>query len=267
MIQERQIFQSMLLEYLGQPTVRVAVDGTDILTATGKTLPNHEVRQTRRISLPKGSNGYVAQMRCNLTDVTRHQFEAVPETQFSGHTLFHYYEITFNQNLQVQIFMDEVTVMPNNSTKKTLSLIPRKGRKQDTRKVYFPPLTYGYVPHIQQTISSAQKGQILSARPIALPAKYYTGLKTHSEYQATYQGDVELGVFIDGEMLFKEWLPEILIPQDGGYKTHKDYLPSGATGQVLQWVQLDGDGDIALFETDVTLLDTEPPSQPTPPSQ
>ena len=57
MIQERQIFQSMLLEYLGQPTVRVAVDGTDILTATGKTLPNHEVRQTRRISLPREAMG------------------------------------------------------------------------------------------------------------------------------------------------------------------------------------------------------------------
>jgi len=68
-------------------------------------------------------------------------------------------------------------------------------------------------------------------------------------------------------MLFKEWLPEILIPQDGGYKTHKDYLPAGATGQVLQWVQLDGTGDIALFETDVTQLDQEPPAQPFPPSQ
>ncbi len=29
---------------------------------------------------------------------------------------------------------------------------------------------------------------------------------------------------------------------------------------------LDGDGDIALFETDVTQLDQEPPAQPLPPS-
>lgn len=266
MIQERKIFQSVLLEYLGQPTVKVTIDGSDVLTATGKTLPEHLVRQTRRISLPKGSNGYVGQMSCDIPDVVRHQFEAVPEAQFRNNSLFQYFEVTFNNNLQLRLYIDEVPVFPNNSNKKTLSLIPRKGKKQDTRKVYFPPLSYGYVPHIEQVISSAQKGQILSARPITLPPKFYRGLKTHSEYQVTYQGEVELGVYLDGELLFKEWLPEVLIPQDGGYKTHKDYLPAGATGQVLQWVQLDGDGDIALFETDVTQLDQEPPGQPLPPS-
>jgi len=267
MIQERKVFQSLLLEYVGEPTVKVTIDGDDIMTATGKALPNHAVRKTRRVSLPKGSSGYVAQMSCDTTDVVRHQFEAVPESQFQTNNLFQYFEITFNNNLQVKMYIDETPVMPNNSSKKTLSLIPRRGKKQDTRKIYFPPLTYGYVPHIEQVISSAQKGQVLSARPITLPPKYFRGLKTHSEYQVTYQGDVELAVYIDGEMLFKEWLPEILIPQDGGYKTHKDYLPAGATGQVLQWVQLDGTGDIALFETDVTQLDQEPPAQPFPPSQ
>ena len=90
MIKERQIFQSLLLEYLGQPTIKVTVDGTDILTVTGKTLPEHTVRKTRRISLPKGTNGYVAQMSCNITDVIRYQFEAVPESQFRENTLFHY---------------------------------------------------------------------------------------------------------------------------------------------------------------------------------
>ena len=267
MIKERQIFQSLLLEYLGQPTIKVTVDGTDILTVTGKTLPEHTVRKTRRISLPKGTNGYVAQMSCNITDVIRYQFEAVPESQFRENTLFHYYEITFNQNLQLQMYLDQVNIKPNNSVNKNLSLLPRKGKNQDTRKVYFPALSYGYIPHIQQTISSAQKGQILSARPVSLPAKYYTGLKTHTEYQVTYQGEVEMGLYLDGEMLHKEWLPEIIIPQDGGYKTHKDYMPSGATGQILQWIQLDGDGDIAMFETDVTLLDQEQPSKQTPPNQ
>ena len=267
MIKDRQVFQSVLIEYEGKPIIKVAVDGTDVLTATGKTLPEHTVRQTRRISLPQGAQGYVAQMSSSLTDITRYQFESQPESSFSQNILFHYYEITFNKSLQVKMYMDEVSIKPNNSASNVVTLKPRSGRVQDTIKVYFPPLSYGYIPHIEQVISSAQKGQILSSKPVALPIKYYKGLKTHTEYQVTYQGNVELALFMDGEQLSKEWLPEILIPQDGGYKTHKDYLPSNSSGQVLQWVQTDGDGDIALFETDQTLLDTEQPQQQTPQGQ
>jgi len=267
MIKDRKVFQSVMLEYLGKPTIKATVDGSNILTTTGKTLPERTVRQTRRVSLPAGSHGYVAQMSADLTEVTRHQFEAVSESQYRDNTLFHYYEVTFHQGLQIKMFIDEVSVKPNNNTNKVLSLKPRNGRKQDTVKVYFPPLSYGYIPHIEQVISSAQKGQILASRAVALPVKYYKGLKSHAEYQVTYQGEVELALFMDGELLSKEWLPEILIPQDGGYKTHKDYLPANSAGQVLQWVQTDGDGDIALFETDQTLLDMEQPQQQTPQGQ
>ena len=267
MIKDRQVFQSFLIEYEGKPTVKVTVDGTNVLTTSGKMLPEHTVRQTRRISLPQGSQGYVAQLSSSLTDITRYQFESQPESSFSENILFHYYEITFNKSLQVKMYMDEDSIKPNNSTDNIVTLKPRSGRVQDTVKVYFPPLSYGYIPHIEQVISSAQKGQILSSKPVALPVKYYKGLKTHTEYQVTYQGNVELAIFMDGEQLAKEWLPEILIPQDGGYKTHKDYFPSNSLGQVLQWVQTDGDGDIALFETDQTLLDMEQPEQPTPQGQ
>ena len=267
MIKDRQVFQSFLIEYEGKPTVKVTVDGDNVLTATGKTLPEHTVRQTRRVSLPQGAQGYVAQMSSSLTDITRFQFESQSESSFSENILFHYYEITFNKSLQVKMYMDEVSVKPNNNIDKIVTLKPRSGKIQDTVKVYFPPLSYGYIPHIEQVISSAQKGQILSSKPVALPVKYYKGLKTHTEYQATYQGNVELALVMDGELLSKEWLPEILIPQDGGYKTHKDYFPSNSSGQVLQWVQTDGDGDIALFETDQTLLDMEQPQQQTPQGQ
>ena len=267
MIKDRKVFQSVLLEYSGKPTVKVTVDGSHVLTASGKTLPNHSVRKTRRVSLPAGAHGYVAQMSADLTDVTRHQFEGVSESQFRENTLFHYYEITFNQGLQIKMFIDEVTVKPNNGIEKVVSLKPRSGRKQDTIKVYFPPLSYGYIPHIEQVISSAQQGQILASRAVALPVKYYKGLKSHTEYQVTYQGNVKLALFMDGEKLIDEWLPEVQIPQDGGYKTHKDYFPSNSSGQVLQWVQTGGDGDIALFETDQTLLDMEQPQQQTPQGQ
>tara|TARA_R110002051_G_scaffold246064_2_gene305677 strand:+ start:173 stop:367 length:195 start_codon:yes stop_codon:yes gene_type:complete len=57
MIKDRQVFQSVLIEYEGKPIIKVAVDGTDVLTATGKTLPEHTVRQTRRVSLPQGVTG------------------------------------------------------------------------------------------------------------------------------------------------------------------------------------------------------------------
>ena len=63
MIKDRQVFQSFLIEYEGKPIVKVAVDGSNVLTASGKTLPEHTVRQTRRVSLPQGSQGYVAQIR------------------------------------------------------------------------------------------------------------------------------------------------------------------------------------------------------------
>jgi hypothetical protein len=267
MIKDRQVFQSFLIEYKGKPIVKVTVDGTNVLTTSGRTLPEHTVRQTRRVSLPQGSQGYVAQMSSSLTDITRYQFESKPEASFSENILFHYYEITFDKSLQVKMYMDEDSIKPNNSNNNTVTLKPRSGRIQDTIKVYFPPLSYGYIPHIEQVISSAQKGQILSSKPVVLPVKYYKGLKTHTEYQVTYQGNVELAIFMDGEQLAKEWLPEILIPQDGGYKTHKDYFPSNSSGQVLQWVQTDGDGDIALFETDQTLLDVEQPQQQTPQGQ
>ena len=267
MIKDRQVFQSVLIEYEGKPIIKVTVDGTDVLTTSGKTLPEHTVRQTRRVSLPQGAQGYVAQMSSSLTDITRYQFESQPESSFSQNILFHYYEITFDKSLQIKLYMDEVAIKPNNSSSKIVTLKPRSGRIQDTIRVYFPPLSYGYIPHIEQVISSAQKGQILTSKPVALPIKYYKGLKTHTEYQVTYQGNVELALFMDGEQLSKEWLPEILIPQDGGYKTHKEYLPSNSSGQVLQWVQTDGDGDIALFETDQTLLDMEQPQQQTPQGQ
>ena len=71
MIKDRQVFQSVLIEYEGKPTIKVTVDGTDVLTATGRTLPEHTVRQTRRISLPQGAQGYVAQMSSSLTVLVR----------------------------------------------------------------------------------------------------------------------------------------------------------------------------------------------------
>ena len=150
MIKERNVFQSLLIEYTGKPTIKVTVDGDNVLTSTGRMLPEHLVRQTRRISLPKGSHGYVAQMSSDLTDITRYQFESKPESSFRENVLYHYYELTFNKNLQVKLFMDEVSIKPNNSTDKSVTLKPRNGRNQDTMKVYFHHLRMGIYPMLNR---------------------------------------------------------------------------------------------------------------------
>ena len=94
MIKDRKVFQSVLLEYSGKPTIKATVDGSHVLTATGKTLPNHLVRKTRRVSLPAGSHGYVAQMEADITDVTRHQFEGVSDFFNTMPKVQHSVEIT-----------------------------------------------------------------------------------------------------------------------------------------------------------------------------
>ena len=43
------------------------------------------------------------------------------------------------------------------------------------------------------------------------------------------------------------------------YQTVQEYLPSVTRGNVLQWVQASGDGEVALFETNITLTDVTQP--------
>ena len=45
MIKQRQIFQSIILEYSGTPTITVSIDGTDKLT--NLALPNHSISKNK----------------------------------------------------------------------------------------------------------------------------------------------------------------------------------------------------------------------------
>ena len=260
MIRKRQVFQLLVIEYIGSPVISVTVDGASVISSL--TLPNNTFRETRILALPETAIGFVAQLQSTSASELRHQFVGVAEDQFSVQQLFQYYEIAFKGTVRCNLFVDQVTKKPENSLNNFIDLLVREGRTQDTRKIYFPALSYGYIPHVSQTLTNTQSGNIISVRPIALPAKFNKGIRRHSEYQITYRGDVNLAIYLDGRKIVDRNLPQVKIPQDGGYATLKDYFPSDSNGNVLQYMQTSGDGDIALFETDQTLLDTEQPQQP-----
>lgn len=259
-VKPRLVFSAVLIEYVGQPKVSFFVDGAEKLSEV--TLPEQTIRLTRRFSLPPGCTGYNGHLFINpeFRDIVDYNIESSPEESFRNNILYHYYDVTLTGNITLQLYLDETAFYPNNRHNTTLSVSPRDSKSQDTRKIFFSPLAYGYVPHIRQTIDATETGQIISANAVALPPTYTKGLRTHSEFQVTYQGECHLEIFMDGAKIHKGWLPEQKIDQDGGYVTHKDYLPAGTDGHVLQWIQSDGDGDIAVFETDMTLADKEQPN-------
>ena len=87
------------------------------------------------------------------------------------------------------------------SENSSITLIPRDSRNIDTRRVYFPPLTYGWIPQLKQVVDSTKDSQVLSNRIRALPSRFFKGEREHSEIQVTHQGPLELEVFLDGKLL------------------------------------------------------------------
>ena len=255
MIKQRQVFQDLIVEYSGTPSISVTVDGSSKLS--NLALPTHSNRQTRIVSLPQGVIGYVPQLTTSHTDIFRYQFRGVPEGQYSQQNIYHFWQITFQGTVDIGLFMDETVKNPNDGGSTTITLSPRESRSQDTRRVYYPPLSYGYVPHLRHFVSSTNSGQILNAVPQPLPPKYYRGLREHSEIRVTHEGLVRFNVYLDGEKLADYQFDE---SSSNDFVTQKEYLPAGSSGQVLQWIQDTGDGEIAIFESDITLLDKEEPN-------
>ena len=107
-------------------------------------------------------------------------------------------------------------------------------------------------------MDSSQDGQVFSSTLRALPSRFSRGEKEHSEIQVTHQGNVVLDVFLDGKMLDTYSFDADRYDKDA-FITQKEYLPSGSTGNVLQWIQRSGDGEVAMFETNTTLTDRDQP--------
>ncbi len=259
MIKPRVIAQALRVEYKGQPSFSVHVDGQTLVNE--QALPSQTQRKTRRVLLPPGLVGYVLQVTINDPAVSRFQLETIPVEQFAIQQLYHYWEVTFDQSVELRLNMDEVAQKSNNLSD-TITLTARDSRRQDTRRIYYPPLRWGYVPNLEQVNIGTTDGQVHRATPVALPLRYYRGLRDHSEIQLTYQGFVDLQIYLDGDMIGQFNLDAAL--EESAYQTTKHYLPAGGRGHTLQWIQYGGDGEIALLESDITLTDLQQPEQPVP---
>lgn len=264
MIKERQSWQAVDIEYKGTPELTFSVDGNDKLSSL--TLPDNSIRLSRLVTVPAGSVGYVPQIRMNEQDVVRYNFRGQPVSSFALRNIFAYYDVTFTGSVRLKLIIDEIETRPNNGNTFYIDLTVREGRVQDKRRVYFPPLSYGYIPHFEQDLSvSGKDGVLIDYNLAALPARFHKLERHHAEYQVTYEGEVNLAVYLDGKLVVEEPLREQIVPQDGGVATYKGYFPADSIGQVLQYIQTSGDGEIVSFETDQTLIDLEAPQiqQPT----
>ena len=254
----RQVFHAVNLRYKGQPTISVTIDGTSIVSS--QQLPSHSVLKQRRIELPPGAVGYTPQLQSTFTGSLTHEFQGVPEQTYGGQQLFHFYEVQFSGTVKLEIYADEVKKAINNGSDTDITLTVRDSRKQDIRRIYFPPLTYGWVPQLKHVVDSSQDGQVLSSQLRSLPARFSRGEKEHSEIQVTHQGDVTIDVVLDGETIDTYQFDADLYNTDA-FVSQKEYLSSGTRGHVLQWIQTSGNGEVALFETDTTLTDRDQPQQ------
>ena len=252
----RQVFHAINLRYKGQPTISVTIDGTAIVS--NQQLPSHSVLRQRRIELPPGMVGYTPQLQSSFTDSLSYEFQGAPEQSYSNQQLFHFFEVQFSGTVVLEIYADEVRKTINNTGDTSITLTARDSRKQDIRRVYFPPLTYGWVPQLRHVVNSSEDGQVLSSQLRSLPARFSRGEKEHSEIQVTYQGNVTIDVILDGETIDTYQL-ESDPYNANAFVSEKEYLSSGARGHVLQWIQTSGNGEVAVFETDTTLTDRDQP--------
>ena len=254
----RQVYHALNMRYKGQPTISVTVDG--VSKVTNQQMPSHSVMKNRRLELPAGVIGYVPQVQSTFTGALTTAFDGVPESKYSQQQLFHFFEVQFNGTVKLEIYADEVQKYLNNAGVTNITLTVRDSKVQDTRRVYFPELTYGWVPQLKHVVDPSQDGQVFSSTLRSLPSRFSRGEKEHSEIQVTHQGDVVLDVFLDGKILDTYSFDADRYDKDA-FITQKESLPSGSTGNVLQWIQRSGEGEVAMFETNTTLTDRDQPEQ------
>lgn len=247
----RVLFTALRVEYVAAPSITVSVDGINIMTSVN--LPNHDSFRGRRLTLPVATSGYIGHLSSSSTSLLNYVFETVPVESFLEQQLFHYYEIGFRGTgtLRPQVYVD-------GDAKDTLYTVATKKENStseatETMRLYFDPISYGFVPHIHNIGDSAADSEILWAIPRALPPRFYRGIRTHAEFQITYRGSVELQWYLDGVAIDK-----VYNLTSTATKTEKLYFPSGTVGYVLQYRVLNPTaGKVFVVETDRTLSDLE----------
>jgi len=243
----RVLYQAVNIEYFGNPTVTVSVDGSAVLS--DHALPSQTTFRKRRVTLPVATSGFISHLVSTSTNLLNQDFEAVPIESFNQQQLFHYYEFGFRGTgqLQPKIYLDGTEQTENLGTGVNTSQVV------DTMRLYFNPLAYGYVPHIHNAGTTDVDAEILWARPVALPPRFYRGVRTHAEFQITYKGNVDVQWYLDGTSIGTYSF------SSSNTTTEKAYFQSGTIGHVLQYIHLNPEdgGKIYIVETDVTLADLE----------
>lgn len=239
-MQQRSYIHAVHVQYrgLGNELI-ISVDG---VTTPTMHLPDQSL-QRRRVTLPSCLFGTFPQFSFNTIEPDNLlEFERLAETSYQEQQLFHYFEIGYRGNISVQIQNDSVVQGQTINTTATTN--------PDTLRIYFNPLSYGFIPHLHNT----GDGEILWAKPIALPPRFFRGIRTHAEFQITYVGDVELQWYLDGV----DHGDPYVLPTVSSVTTQKLYFPAGTIGHILQYrVTNPTEGRVYVVETDVTLADLE----------
>jgi len=266
---KRNVFQAVRLDYSREPHLRVSVDGNPVEGMGNFRLPNHDSFRGRRVTLPVSTDGFIPHLEIVPPDsdtsaqslLQNERFEGVPIETFNQQQLFHYYEVGIRGQAPgtLRIYRDGVEQSQVvNLSSGTLA----ENQYTDTIRVYFNSLAYGYIPHIHNTGAPANDFEILWAKPVSLPPRFYRGVRTHSEFQITYKGEVTIEWFLDGVSIGTyDFDSETTIDGQQTFvtETKKDYFPSGTIGHVLQYKHTNpaDRGKIYIVETDVTLADLE----------
>lgn len=244
-------YPAVYAQYSGSPTLTITVDGEQIQSAAVR---DHSVFKSQRITLPRMAYGTFPQFRYSVTDPSfKLEFEAIPPNAFSTQQLFHYYEVGYRGKIHPYIYLDG----HSSSEQQTQQFVIETTKPTDTIRVYFDPLAYGYIPHIwnggASLSTTTNESEILWARPVALPPRFYRGIRTHAEFQITFKGDVSIQWYLDGTSIGTYTF------SSSNTVTEKAYFPSGTIGHVLQYTHTNPEdsGKVYIVETDVTLADLE----------
>lgn len=267
MIRELNHVKGAFLSYKGEPSeIKVFSDGE--LRQTISDVANNQFHTTRRISFDAGIVGYINQISVNHNDQVDYNLDVEPFNAFTEQRLWHYYEVTYNGEINLNLFLDEQQINTNtySCTLPNVSetVTPKVLKKNHTKKIYYPPLAYGRVPHVKNDPNDI--GSIIFMRPVAIPARFYSKVTSVDEVQVTYSGEVFMNFYIDGVLMGEtvHLVSDLDSQGKGVYTSEKFYLAEGSTGLVFQWEQIAGSGEIASVETNATLADLETASVPTP---
>jgi len=237
----KKYYPAVQLQYSGSPTLSLRFDGGSPVVIT---LPAQVHARHRRLTLPTMQFGVFSQYQYNTTDpAALCQFESLAATAFQEQQLFHYFEFGYRGAVTLECDIDGVGQSQSYSLSTT--------KLTDTHRLYFNPLAYGFVPHIHN--SNSGDGEILWARPMSLPPRFFRGVRTHAEFQITYVGTVDIDWYLDGVLKHSYEFTSTEV------KTEKAYFPSGTVGHVLQYRHTNPEegGRVYSIETDITLADLE----------